>query len=118
MHPNGYFLEGDGWDSSYQGVGINVGFNLYTLLPDTEPLKSVLWNCLSCASDWQKSRVLASGEISTQGNTRVYPGGEGFLGEEKSIDWIDTMIGFFMMSYLTNDSSYTTKAIEIKNFYN
>lgn len=117
QHPNGYFIEGDGWDSSYQGVGINVGFNLYSLLPDSEPLKTTLWDCLSCATNWQKSRILVSGEISTQGNTRVYPGGEGFLGEEKRVDWLDTMIGFFMMSYLSNDSSYEIKANEIKNFY-
>lgn len=116
-HPNGYFIEGNGWDSSYQGVAISVGFNLYSLLPGTEALKSNLWNCLSCAANWQKSRVLESGEISLQGNTRVYPGGESFLGQEKAIDWIDAMVGFFMMGYYVNDSSYIAKANRIKGFY-
>ncbi len=116
-HPNGYFLEGDGWDSSYQGVGVNVGFNLYTLLVDSEPLKPILWDCLSCAVNWQQSRVLSNGEISTAGNTRVFPGGEDFLGVEKEVDWIDTMTGFFMMGYLSNDDSYITAAHEVMNYY-
>ena len=116
-HPDGYFLEAGGWDSSYQGVGIHIGFNLYTLLPDTEILQTALWDCLSCATDWQKSRVLESGEISTQGNIRVYPGGEEFLGNEKRVAWVDTMTGFFVMAYLTNISSYSAKANEIKEFY-
>lgn len=116
-HSNGYFLEIGGWDSSYQGVSIHVGFNLYALLPETEILRTALWDCLSCATDWQRSRVLVSGEISTQENTRVYPGGEQFLGNEKRVAWIDTMTGFFMMSYFTESNSYSTKANEIKNFY-
>ncbi len=116
-HPNGYFIEGGGWDSSYQGVAINVGFSLYSLLPDSEPIKPNVWECLSCATDWQKSRIRTTGEISSEGNTRVYPGGESFLGNEKAIDWIDTMVGFFMMGYYSNDQSYEIKATEVKDFY-
>lgn len=114
----GYFLEGDGWDSSYQGVALNVGFNLYSILPKNIDLKTELWNCLSCASDWQKSRILENGEISTQGNVRVYPGGESFLGQEKQVDWIKSMIAMFAMGYYGNDTSYITKANQIKDFYN
>ncbi len=117
-HPNGYFLENGGWDSSYQGVGINVGFNLYSVLPETEILKTQLWDGLSCASDWQKSRILENGEISTQGNKRVYPGGEDFLGTEKKVDWVDTMLGFFIMGYYSRDNVYLTTATKIRDFYN
>lgn len=113
----GYFLEDNGWDSSYQGVNLNIGFNLYSLLDDTEPIKSILWDCLSCATDWQKSRVLNNGEISTKNNTRVYPGGELFLGQEKQVDWIDTMLGFFMMSYFSADNEYNLQAQKVKNHY-
>lgn len=116
-HPEGYFIEGGGWDSSYQGVAINVGFNLYSLLPDSEPIKPNVWECLSCASDWQKSRILPSGEISSEENTRVYPGGESFLGNEKDIDWVDTMVGLFMMGYYSNEQSYLIKANEVKEYY-
>jgi len=116
--PQGYFLEGNGWDSSYQGVALNVGFNLYSIIPNNIDLKTVLWDCLSCASNWQKSRILESGEISTKGNVRVYPGGESFLGQEKQVDWIKSMVAMFVMGFYGNDISYTTKANEIKGFYN
>lgn len=116
-HPTGYFIEAEGWDSSYQGVAINVGFNLYSLLPAAETLKVDLWNSLSCAADWQKSRVLENGEISLEGNTRVYRGGEAFLGTEKQIDWIDTMMGFFMMGYYAESAVYEVKAKAIKDYY-
>jgi hypothetical protein len=114
----GYFLEGDGWDSSYQGVSLNVGFNLYSILPNDLNLKTELWNCLSCATDWQKSRILESGEISTEGNVRVYNGGESFLGQEKQIDWIKTMVAFFMMGYYSNQNAYILTANKIKGYYN
>lgn len=116
-HSTGYFLEGDGWDSSYQGVSINVGFNLYSLMPDTEVMKGTLWNCLSCASDWMKSRVLASGEISTEGNTRVFEGGETFLGQQKGLDWIKGMIGLFAMGYYSGEKSFTDSADKVLSFY-
>ena len=114
----GYFLEGDGWDSSYQGVALNVGLNLYSIIPNNIELKTTLWDCLSCASDWQKSRILENGEISTQGNVRVYPGGESFLGQEKQVDWIKSMVAMFVMGYYGNDASYAAKANLIKDFYN
>jgi hypothetical protein len=114
----GYFLEGNGWDSSYQGVALNVGFNLYSILPNNLSFKAELWNCLSCASDWQKSRILENGEISLQGNVRVYSGGESFLGQEKQIDWIKSMVAFFAMGYYSNQNSYISTASKIKEFYN
>lgn len=117
-HAKGYFLEGNGWDSSYQGVSLNVGFNLYSILPDGLTLKTDLWNCLSCAADWQKSRILESGEISTQGNVRVYPGGESFLGVPKQVDWIKSMLGLFAMGYYANSNTYIMTANKIKEFYN
>lgn len=114
----GYFLEGEGWDSSYQGVALNEGFNLYSILPDGLSLKTELWNCLSCAADWQRNRVLKTGEISTQGNSRVYAGGESFLGQEKHVDWIKSMIALFDMGYYSNQNSYILTANKIKKFYN
>lgn len=116
-HSEGYFIEGGGWDSSYQGVSLNVGFNLYSVLPNNLSLKADLWDCLSCASDWQKSRILESGEISTQGNVRVYPGGESFLGQPKQVDWIKSMMGMFAMGYYSNQNTFVITANKIKRFY-
>lgn len=60
---------------------------------------------------------LATGEISTDGNTRVYPGGEGFLGEEKQVAWIDTLLSFYYMFHLTAQPEYLQLAEKIKLFY-
>lgn len=116
--PAGYFLEGNGWDSSYQGVALNVGFNLYSILPDNIELKTDLWNCLSCAAGWQGNRIRATGEISTEGNVRVYPGGESFLGQEKQVDWIKSMAAMFAMGYYSGQNEYVSAAASIRNYYN
>lgn len=116
-HPKGYFLELNGWDSSYQGVAIFEGFNLFSILDSSEDLRLSLWDCLSCATDWQSSRVLQSGEISLKDNTRVYPGGEEFLGNEKGVDWIKTMMGFFYLSYYSKNNEFYNLAQRVKVYY-
>lgn len=119
QHSQGYFLEGGGWDSSYQGVAINVGFNLYSILDSSESaFAGRLAKALSCAADWQQSRVLATGEISAEGNTRVFPGGETFLGQEKAIDWTKTMVAMYMMGYYSGDETFLSTADRIRLFYN
>lgn len=115
----GYFIENGGWDSSYNGVAIKLGFELLTLIPNnSEPiLKKELEDVISCATDWQKSRILSSGEISTQGNTRVFSGGEEFLGNEKSVDVIKTVKAFFYMSTLSNINEYENLAQRVIEYY-
>ncbi|MBD2768867.1 hypothetical protein IC235_13315 [Hymenobacter sp. BT664] len=117
QHGRGYYQEGGGYDSSYQGVGLALGFRLLTLLPATEPLRADLWNSLSCGTNWQASRVLASGEISTQGNTRVYPGGEAFLGTEKQVAWTSTMLACWDMYYFTGLDQYRELATRLIAHY-
>ena len=113
----GYFIEKGGWDSSYQGVGLSIGFKLLSIFDANETLKQPLWDCLSCGTNWLKSRILASGEISTQGNTRVYSGGEMFLGVSKTVAWKSTMIAFFNMKYLSGENNYGDLANKILTFY-
>lgn len=115
----GYFIEGDGWDSSYNGVAIKLAFELITLLePSDEELKSELNLAATCATFWQKTRISASGEISAEGNTRVYLGGEKFLGNEKAVDVMETVKGFYYMSTLSSDNSYKLSALKILDYYN
>lgn len=116
-HPDGYFIEGGGWDTSYQGVAIQVGLTLYSLLPEAETFKRNLWDQLSCAAEWQKQRVLPSGEISSEGNTRVYPGGELFLGEEKEMAWKSSVIAFHLSAYYTGKTAYADTAERIIAYY-
>jgi hypothetical protein len=115
----GYFIESGGWDSSYNGVAIKLCFELFTLLDRTidQPIKDELGVAVSCATDWQKSRILTTGEISTEGNTRVFSGGETFLGNEKQVDALKTAWAFFYMSTLTNDNDLEQLGLKILDYY-
>lgn len=112
----GYFIEANGWDSSYNGVALKLGLELYVLLDGGE-LKAILKDGLSCAADWQSSRVLETGEISTEGNTRVYPGGESMGGKEKQVDVEKTAYSFYYMTTLTSDQSYADLSQLVLGFY-
>ena len=115
----GYFIEGGGWDSSYNGVAAALGFELFTLLNDAThaTFKEQLQEVLLAATNWQKSRILTTGEISTQGNTRVFSGGERFLGNEKSVDVIKTVKAFFYRSKLASDPEFEKLGLKIIAFY-
>lgn len=114
----GYFKEGTGYDSSYQGVGVSVGWNVYLTLPTNQNiLRERLWKALSCGTSWQQSRIAQSGEILTQGNARVYPGGEKFLGEEKSIAWKDTVFSFWYYFHLSQLLEYNSLAMKVLKYY-
>jgi hypothetical protein len=83
--PEGYFKEGSGYDSSYQGVGLAIGFRLLSVLNQDEPIRQTLYDCLACGTNWETKRIKAAGEINSEGNSRVFAGGETFLGQEKSM---------------------------------
>lgn len=114
----GYFTEGGGFDSSYNGVSVRLGLILLGVLPSQETIYLALQKALSCSVQWQASRVLSTGEISLKGNTRVYPGGEEFLGAEKQIAWIDTLLTFYFTAAISGDKSYEALAKRVENFYN
>jgi hypothetical protein len=113
----GFFIEGEGFDSSYNGVSVRLGLILLGVLPLQESIYPVLQEALSCSVQWQASRVLPSGEISLQGNTRVYPGGEEFLGAEKQIAWIDTLLAFYFTASIAGDGTYEALAKKVEAFY-
>jgi len=96
-----------------------LGFELFTLITiNSENLsKNEIEKIVSCATDWQKSRVLSTGEISTAGNTRVFSGGEEFLGNEKGVDVIKTVKAFFYMNTLSNENQYESLAQKIIEYY-
>lgn len=87
------------------------------LLPAEHSLKPRLWKALSCGTNWQRTRVLASGEISTDGNARVYKGGEQFLGEEKNVAWKDTAFSFWYYFYLTQNEAFKRLGDAVVKFY-
>lgn len=112
----GYFIEGGGWDSSYNGVANQLGLELYMLL-ETSDLKNRLKNALEKSAQWQVSRIKSSGEINTEGNTRVFEGGESFLGSEKGVDYTKTAKSLLYLSVLTDDPQFEEVAENTLSFY-
>ena len=113
----GYFIENGGWDSSYNGVAIKLGFELLSLI-DNEAQKMSLKKVLAHASNWQISRINENGEVSTEGNTRVFPGGEAFLGEEKGIDYPKIVKALYYFGYLTSSQDIVRLGDTVLDFYN
>ncbi len=113
----GYFIENGGYDSSYNGVSLLKGLLLWTQLPPGDADRRRLWQALWRAAQWQRSRVLSSGEISTDGNTRVYPGGESFLGTPKQVAAADCALAFWMIGRLSGQASFTEAADRIRSYY-
>jgi len=113
---SGYFIEGGGWDSSYNGVALKLGIEIFSILP-TSAIKEDLSQKLVCAMDWQLTRILPNGEISTEGNTRVYAGGESFLGNEKAVDVEKTIRALKYFASLTDNPTYNNIANKVLDFY-
>jgi hypothetical protein len=114
----GFYTEGGGFDSSYIGVSIRLALALLGILSAQEPIYEKLRKSVGCSVQWQTSRILSSGEISLQGNIRVYPGGEQFLGQVKTIAWIDTLLAFYFTSTFSSDNSLLAFAQKVQAFYN
>jgi polyhydroxybutyrate depolymerase len=78
----GVFIEHGGRDSSYNAVSILFGeiLGLHVSIPEMEA-------AFPAAARWQASRVMVSGEVDNQGNTRTGVGKEpGYNGQPKSIN--------------------------------
>lgn len=78
----GFFVEGGGYDSSYNAVALAVGYRLLLLRPQDAGLSKALHRAL----DWEGTRIAPDGSLLTAGNSRVREGGERFLGAEKQVD--------------------------------
>ena len=115
IHEDGYFIEGGGFDSSYNGVAAALAFRLLLMGYTDDDLADISINAIR----WQQQRVLRSGEISTVGNSRVTStdGGESFLGRKKDVDAGHTVEAFTLAAHYLNDSTYIDLAQQIVGFY-
>ncbi|MEM9533408.1 MAG: hypothetical protein AAGA23_20975 [Pseudomonadota bacterium] len=113
QHCDGYFVEAGGFDSSYNGVALAVGYRLLLQNPELESLRVALED----SARWQLTRILPSGEISTDGNARVHPGGEQFLGREKEVDVSHVVEGLLLAFAESGDGRFLNAARQIADFY-
>ncbi len=112
----GYFIEGGGWDSSYNGVAIKLAMEIFCLINQSDQ-KSRLGAAIVAATAWQISRINESGEVSSEGNTRVFEGGETFLGEEKGIDYAKTVKALYYFGNLAGSSEIIELGDTVLEFY-
>ncbi len=115
--PEGYFMEGSGYDSSYQGVGIAIGFRLLSIMKSDDPMRQVLYDNLACATRWEMSRIKPTGEISAEGNSRVFAGGETFLGKEKQVAYSSVLVALWNMYNYSGKEEYNEAANKVLAFY-
>ncbi|MDX2231607.1 MAG: hypothetical protein NW220_18370 [Leptolyngbyaceae cyanobacterium bins.349] len=113
----GFFMEKGGPDSSYQGVSLYLALLLYTnLLPGADNLKQNLWQAIGKGINWEYTKILPSGEVSTEGNTRIYPGGEVYFSQEKGIAYNQLILALLYYSEISNDSIAQDKVNQIRKF--
>lgn len=114
----GYFLEKGGYDSSYQGVSLLRAIIFYMNLEDSDTsLRQNLWSAIVAGVNWELTRVLPTGEVSTDGNTRVFPGGEQFLGQEKQVAYADLALALNYYSQISGDQTVKTVADNVSAHY-
>jgi len=78
---DGVFLEHEGADSSYQAVNLLRLQEIVLHFPDRQ-----IEDAIAKGVQWEINRIGADGAVSTEGNTRVHPGGEKYMGHEKQVN--------------------------------
>lgn len=117
QHADGYYREGGGYDSSYQGVALLQGYYLLAKLqPDTSEYL-LLRQSLLKGERWLSSRILSTGEVSSEGNSRVYSGGENFLGKEKTLSVGSVYSSLIIGNYLDEEGGFLEKTQRVYEYY-
>ncbi len=112
IHADGYFIEGGGYDSSYNGVATATLLRL-AIMENSAQLQGIALRAL----DWQLTRISDHGEILTDGNTRVHANGEAFLGRPKDVDVAHTLEALALASVDRADRRYINIAEQVYRYY-
>ena len=112
VHDEGYFIEGGGFDSSYNGVAIAIAYRIERFFPDDRLAKTA-----DRAMSWQHSRIARSGEILTEGNARVHGKGEAFLGRRKDVDVAFTLEAMALAHVREGNVEWLAVARRVHQFY-
>ncbi|NEP00818.1 MAG: calcium-binding protein [Symploca sp. SIO2E9] len=116
QQPDGVNPEFGGHDSSYQMVGVVYAAQWVSYFPE-EPLTAEVIEMIGKAIAWEQTRILADGEISSEGNTRT--SGQEILrnGEVKGINNREIIRGFAYWASVTQDQVLEENAYEVARFY-
>jgi hypothetical protein len=86
-------------------------------LPERDSLKQLLWEVLSCGTNWLRSRILATGRIASQTNAWVNTLGENWEEERKQVNWKGVVNSFLFMYYHTRKQKYYNSAEKVFQVY-
>jgi hypothetical protein len=115
----GFFLERGGYDSSYNAVSLRHAIVLYTNLgSDAGSLRQDLWKAIEKGINWQLTRIAPSGEVLTQGNTRILPSGEQYAltGTVKKVDYKEVVLALDYYAKLTGNAIVQDAANRVRNY--
>jgi hypothetical protein len=115
----GFFLERGGYDSSYNAVSLRHALLFYMNLdPNNLALRQELWQGIEKGINWQLTRIAPSGEVLTDGNSRISPGGEEYAltGSEKKVDYKEVILALDYYAKLTGNAVVQDAANRVRNY--
>lgn len=101
---DGVFVEKGGHDSSYQAIALML-LQPYWLLTQGSPTGERVLDAIERGMAWEQSRILPSGEVSVEGNTRTGLGQEQFLGNVKDVSYTGVVTALTWWAGISNDSA-------------
>ncbi|MBE7385107.1 MAG: hypothetical protein F6J95_027330 [Leptolyngbya sp. SIO1E4] len=109
--------EKGGYDTSYQMAGALAAMRWLTHF-ESDPLARDIAEMINQALRWEESMILATGEISTEGNARTGQDQElTRSGQTKQVNHRDVVYGFAYWASMTGNSRWHDNAYQIANYY-
>lgn len=105
----GVFVENGGRDSSYNAVSLLMAQVLALHVPDPEIDRAMVQTMA-----WQKTRILPTGEVEVQGNTRTGVGKEVFMGKPKNVNYHEVVLAFAYYGMIHDDTEALATAQRIQ----
>ncbi len=117
-NPDGrYFIEGGGYDTSYQAVSIHVGLDLLMHGYDAQN-RAQLATAVQEAAGWLVDKIDGNGKIESANNARTCGGGETFLGEKKQLSVTSAFLAMAYGGAYFRDETLTNAAERIELWAN
>ena len=108
--------ERGGHDSSYQMTGVVFAQYWAAYLP-TDPLTPAVRAMIGRALGWEATRVLPTGEVTAEGNTRTAGQERSRSGAIKGVAYSRVIRGFASWAALTGDPAWAERAWRVGRYY-
>jgi hypothetical protein len=112
QRPDGAFLEQNGHDSSFQASTIILLFYYLLFVEQRDDFNKVL-RAIGLGIKWEKSRILPSGRINAENNTRRVQTYSTFSGRINDINYSEIVKAFLFYTQFTGDLQSRTLARRI-----